>query len=62
MRTVTYRINYGGFIGAEEEYQIEVPDDATQDDIDICVDEDFQNKVLENCSCEIVDIEEEDDV
>lgn len=55
---VTYSINYGGYIGTDAEYQIEVPDDATEADIDALVSEDYRMKLEENCYYEIIDVEE----
>lgn len=52
--TVSYVINYGDFIGADEEYSIEVPDDATEDEIDSMIQEDFEEQVVWRCSWERV--------
>lgn len=61
MKTITYSISYGGFIGADEEYTIEVDDDATQDEIENEVQTDFEEKVLDNCGWEIISIEEDEE-
>lgn len=58
--TVSYVINYGGFIGTDEEYTIEVPDDATEDEIDSMIQEDFEEQVVWNSSWERVNDDEED--
>lgn len=58
--TVSYVINYGGFIGVDEEYSIEVPDDATEDEIDSMIQEDFEEQVVWNSSWERVNNDEED--
>ena len=49
MMEIRYRINYGGFIGAEELYSVDVDEDATDDEIEQAIEEDFQNRVMENC-------------
>jgi len=49
MKTITYSINYGGYIGTDEEYTIEVDDNATQDEIEDEVQAVFEEKVLDNC-------------
>lgn len=47
---IIYSIHYGGFIEAEEIYSIDVDDDdATDDEINKAIDEDFQDMVMENC-------------
>jgi len=48
--TVYYRIQYGGYVGCEDTFDIEVPDDATEEDIEIAIEEDFEQRVIEN-SC-----------
>jgi len=52
---IRYTINYGGFIGAEETYSVYVDEDATEDEIERAIEEDFQNRIMENCSWERVD-------
>lgn len=59
MKIITYSINYGGFIGAEDEYVIEVDDDLTQDEIEDEVQAIFEEKVLDNCGWRIISIEED---
>lgn len=49
MMEIRYRINYGGFIGAEEIYSVYVDEDATDDEIEQAIEDDFQNRVMENC-------------
>ena len=49
---IRYSINYGGFIGAEETYSVYVDEDATDDEIEQAIEDDFQNRVMENCSWE----------
>ena len=61
MKTITYSISYGGFIGTDEEYTIEVDDNATQDEIEDEVQTDFEEKVLDNCGWEIISIEEDEE-
>lgn len=60
MRELTLNINYGGFVNCDEEITIEVDDDATNDEIIAIADEVFENYVLENCSYEVYN--EDDDV
>ena len=55
MRELTLNINFGGLVGCDEEITIEVPDDATNDEIIAIADEAFKNHVLENCNYEVYD-------
>lgn len=55
MRELTLNINFGGFVGCDEEISIEVDDDATNDEIIKEADEAFKNYVLENCNYEVYD-------
>ena len=55
MRELTLSIIYGGFIGCGEEITIEVPEDATNDEIIKIADEAFKNHVLENCNYDVYD-------
>lgn len=57
---VHYMINYGGFVGCEEEYSVEVEDDATQDEIEDAVQEDFSEQIYDNCSWTIINDDEDD--
>ena len=59
MKTITFNINYGGFVGADDEYVIEVDDNLTQDEIEDDVQAFFEEKVLDNCGWEIISIEED---
>lgn len=47
---VKYRINYGGYLGAEDEYYVDVPDDATEEEIEDAIQEDFEEQIKDNCS------------
>jgi hypothetical protein len=49
---IHYTINYGGFIGADESYTVYVDEDATEAEIELAIVEDYENRVLENCSWE----------
>lgn len=60
-KTIRYRVNYGGYIGADDEYGVEVPADATEDEIDDIVEKDFEDQIRENCSYEILGEDGEDD-
>ena len=60
MRTVTLKVNFGGFIGAEKTLQFDVEDDATDIDIDEMAQEEFENFINGECTWEIDDIEEVD--
>ena len=46
---IRYTINYGGFIGAEQTYSVYVDEDATDDEIEQAIEDDFQNRVMEDC-------------
>lgn len=61
MKTITYSINYGDYIGADEEYVLEVDDNATQDEIEDEVQAVFEEKVLDNCRWKIISIEENEE-
>lgn len=52
---IEYTIHYGGFIGAEETYTVYVDEDDTDDEIEQAIEDDFQNRVMENCSWEMED-------
>ena len=56
---VKYTINYGGYYGSEEEYEVEVDDNATTGEIEKAIEEDFEEQIHDNCNWELVD--EEDD-
>jgi hypothetical protein len=60
MREVKYRINYGGYLGAEDEYYIDVPDDATEEEIEDAIEEDFVEQIRDNCYWERVNDDEDD--
>ena len=53
MRELTLSINFGGFINCDEDVTIEVPEDATNDEIVEIANEIFEEHVLCNCSYEI---------
>ena len=61
MARVKININYGGFIGADEEYYVDVPDDATQDEIESECQDFFEEQVLDNCGWEIISEDEDDE-
>lgn len=61
MRTVTIKVNFGGFIGAEKTLQFDVPDDYSNDDIDDMAQEEFENFINGECTWEIDDIEDEEE-
>ena len=58
MKEVRYTINWGGYCGVEDEYIIEVDDDATAEEIDRAVYEDYREQLEDNCSYEIIGEEE----
>ena len=58
MKEVNFMINYGGYIGCDDEYSIYVDDNATEEEIENEIWKEFEEKVIENCSWEL--IEEED--
>ena len=61
MKTVKAILNYGGYVGVDEEFEVEVADDATEDEIDAVLYEEFKQIVLDNCSYEIEEQEEDED-
>ena len=58
MRTVTMKIYYGGFVGAEKKLQFDVEDDATDAEIDERAQDEFENFINGDCYWDIEDIEE----
>ena len=60
MKIVKYSINWGGYIGAEDEFEIEVEDDATQEEIEEAVQEDYDMQLSDNCYWEIIGVGKED--
>ena len=59
MREVRFLVNFGGYIGAEDEYSIMVNDDATQDEIEDAIADKFDEIIHDNCYWEIIEEEEE---
>ena len=59
MKKVSYIINYGGFVGAENEYTIIVDDDATEEEIESAIQDDFEEKILDDCYWERVEDDDE---
>ena len=53
MRRIHFSINYGGFVGCDEDYYVDVEYDATEEEIADAVQEEFESIVLDNCSWEI---------
>ena len=60
MKIVKYSINWGGYVGADDEFEIEVEDDATQEDIESAVQDDYEMQITDNCRWEILGVDEED--
>ena len=56
---VHFTVNFGNFVGTYGEYEIDVPDDATEDEIECAVQEEFENIISDECSYEITEIEKE---
>ena len=46
---IRYRINYGGFIGAEEIYAVYVDEDATDEEIEKAIEDDYEIRIHEDC-------------
>lgn len=61
MKIIRFEIGYGGFYGATEEYTVEVDDDATQEEIEQAVEEEYEELIRDNCYYEIIGEEDEDD-
>ena len=59
MKEVKFMINYGGYLGAEDEYSIYVDDDATEAEIESEIWKEFEERVIENCYWELVEEEDE---
>lgn len=55
MKEIKYEINYGGFIGATEEVELLVEDDATEEEIDDLIRDDFEEHIRDNCYWERID-------
>ena len=52
---VKYKINYGGYIGADEEYFVDVEDDATDEEIEEAIQGDFEREIENNCYWERIE-------
>ena len=61
MKTVRFLINYGGYVGADDEYEVQVDDDATQEEIEDEVIREFEDQIRDNCSWEILGEEDDED-
>lgn len=61
MKTITFTINYGGYLGADDEYTVEVDDNATQEEIEDAVEKEYEEQIRDNCSWEITEIKEDED-
>ena len=61
MKEVRFTINYGGFIGTDDEYSVYVDDDATPEEIEDAVEEEFLDVIRDNCSWKYIEDEEEED-
>lgn len=61
MKTVKFTINWGGYWNVDDEYEIEVDDDATRIEIEEAVEEKYEELIHDNCSWEITEVEEDDD-
>lgn len=55
MKKVKFKINFGGYVGTDEEFSIEVEDDATREEIEDEVDKEYEDIIRDNCSLEITD-------
>lgn len=47
-------VHYGGYVGAEEEYEVKVDDDATEDEVQSACEERYEELIHENCYFEVV--------
>ena len=61
MKYVDININFGGFIGADNSYIVEVPDEATKDEIDDICQDFFEEKIREECEWEIISYDDDED-
>ena len=59
--TVRYSIHWGGYVGVEDEYEIEVPDDADETDIEAAIEEDYEERLHDECYWERLENEEEEE-
>lgn len=55
MKTIKFTVNFGGYVGTEEEYEVEVEDNATQEEIEEAVQAEFENIIADNCYWEITE-------
>ena len=58
---VKFSVNFGGYYGADEEYEVEVDDNATPEEIEAAVEAEYEEILRDNCSYEILDSETEDE-
>lgn len=61
MKEVRFTINYGGFIGTDDEYSVYVDDDATPEEIEDAVEEEFLDLIRDNCSWELIEDDEDEE-
>ena len=60
MKEVRFMINYGGYLGAEDEYSIYVDDDATELEIENEIEKEFVEIIRDNCYWELIEDDEEE--
>ena len=60
MKEIKFVVNFGGYVGTEEEHSIYVNDDATEFEIESAVQDEFEQIIMDNCSWEFAKDDEED--
>ena len=58
MKEIKFIINYGGYVGTDDEYYVEVDDDATEDEIEDAISEKYEELIHDNCYWERCEDEE----
>ena len=60
MKEIKFMINYGGYSGCDDECSIYVDDNATEYEIENEIWKEFEERVIENCSWELIEEDEEE--
>ena len=59
MKEIKYTIHWGGYIGAEDTFEVLVDDDADEFAIESAIEEDYEEQLHDGCYWERVDDDEE---
>ena len=59
MKEIKFLVNFGGYLGAEDEYYVTVDDNATEAEIENEIENEFLEIIRDNCYWEIIEEEDE---